>query len=435
MNSMGKREPKIAILFDFSNSPWVSCNTISANLLSAYELTNLEIHKLSLSCKTSKSELITLAETIIDHNFTHLIFIDHRFTPGALLYELAKKTKILPQIFIHIYGDFFYNRNLWASENETLKNYIIQFICASRAQSEFIGHFIEESQKNSIVHTIAFPVSKKLSFDEELRKRSRQNFELSDETFVLCYSGRISLQKNVLDILSAFDFLVEFIPNLKLFIAGPFDDIGIPYIGLSRLPLTMEYEFYSYWENLPSEVRQKIFYLGNLNQEELLHFYHASDAYISFSSHNDEDFGMAPAEALCAGLPLILSNWGAFPDFKKNGGDFVQLIDVEIQGQKIKPTKSVKQKLLQTLMKNKILTNEERKEISLKAFDHYLPQAISERLKDVFNADVQKFEGFNSLFFTTVMTTNKLGPFQNSSNSFTDLYKQLYDCYFNKGES
>ena len=423
----------IAIIYDDTKSDWVSCNSILSNLIDSYLMTGLTITKLPVRQNSTRNKLIEFANLIFNKKITNLVFADYRTNPILLLEELTKLTHQLPKIHIHIYGDFFLKRNLWFDGNSILKNFSIQFICASSAQCNFLKNFLNNSNLESIADVIPFCISDDFSFNDKKRNLAVNKYLQNEDTFVLCYSGRISLQKNVLDILSAFNFLVEFIPQLRLLIAGPFDDIGIPYISLSRYPFTMDHEFFNYIESLPAMTKEKIKYLGNLSSEELIDFYHASDAYISFSSHNDEDFGMAPAEALTSGLPLFLTNWGGFADFKKNMPNHISLIDVEERNSKIKPTNSFKQKILKSLLKLDSPSIAQRKIISDKSKQYYSKEAVSQQLRISLLKTNPLFSGFNEIFIDTVIKTNKLGPFLDESGGFSNLYWKLYDCYFNKG--
>jgi glycosyltransferase involved in cell wall biosynthesis len=430
---MKHKNNKIGLISYREDSAWVSCNSILDNITTSYILTVLDVEKLYLSQNANREQLSNLAQNIVENKYTHLVFADHRIIPNSLLLEISNLTVDLPSIIIHIYGDFFLNRNLWANGNSLLQKFKIKFVCASIAQSLFLQNFLEESSKDNLVKTIPFPVSDTMIFSEELRSNIRSKLEITPETCVLAYSGRISLQKNVLDLITLFSWLQEFIPNIKLNIAGPFDDIGIPYIGLSRRPLTMEHEFFLLLEKLPISIRDKISYFGNLDNKELLNFYHSADILMSFSTHNDEDFGMAPAEALCLGLPLILTNWGGFSDFKLHVPRMVHLLNVDLLKNKLKPSKTLKQNTLKAILTIHEASNIERSKASLEARGIYGTGAISKHFRSVFEDDFIFFDGFNSLFFTSVAETKKLGPFQNESNGFSPLYTQLYNCHLNPG--
>ncbi len=424
---------KLGILFNFQSSTWISCNSILTNLLESYKQTNLNNDQLLFHDKMTLTEISNLAIKIIENEYTHLAFIDHRTLPNLLLLEIFNLTQKLPTILIHIYGDFILNRKHWHDSDNLLRNFKVKFICASTAQSTLVKNFINLPQSDLTLSTIPFPVSSTFNFTTELRATAREQYKLNEEDLNICYTGRISLQKNVLDLITNFSFVSELIPNAKLFLAGSFDDIGVPYIGLNRRPLTMEYEFYLLIEKLPQHIKNKIFYVGHLQEKELIKFYHAADLYISYSTHNDEDFGMSPAEAICLGLPLVLSNWGGFADFKKNLPKLVDLVRVEIGHQHIKPSKDYKKIVLKKLLKNNFYATEDRIRNSKLAKSFYDINIVSNLLKKLILAETELFPGFNSFFYSTILKTDKHGPFQSEKDGYSVLYSKLYDCYLNKG--
>ena len=87
---------------------------------------------------------------IFNKKITNLVFADYRTNPILLLEELTKLTHQLPKIHIHIYGDFFLKRNLWFDGNSILKNFSIQFICASSAQCNFLKNFLVVTGKLNV---------------------------------------------------------------------------------------------------------------------------------------------------------------------------------------------------------------------------------------------------------------------------------------------
>lgn len=419
---------KIGLIYFKENSHWKSCNYILSNLLEAYHQTGFKVEEIPLA-ENPFGEIELVCQEIAKEDFSHLVFLDHRIHPSILLSKLVQITNKLPSLIVHVYGDFFITSSVWHASEKTLKHFNVSFVCASSAQSDLLKKFLKSSDQD--ITTIPFPVNNIFTFSQDKRIEERQKRNLSANDFVLCYTGRISLQKNVLDVISSFAFIAGVIPDAKLFIAGPFDDIGIPYLNLSRLPLTMETEFFSLIESLPQEISSKIFYQGELNQEELINLYSSSDAYISYSTHNDEDFGMSPAEALCSGLPLFLSNWGGFRDFKLNCPTQVTLSNVSIKKNAIKPFSNIKQKLLTFVCQKR---TENFSENSENAHKYYTISSVSKSLVQLLVEKKTKFNGFNSYFEEISKIPYSELWFRNSENEFNEQYKNLYDCYLNEGE-
>jgi glycosyltransferase involved in cell wall biosynthesis len=61
----------------------------------------------------------------------------------------------------------------------------------------------------------------------------------------------------------------------------------------------------------------RVHFRGRVSEKELLAYYHASDIFV-FPNHM-QTFGLAPAEAMAAGLPVIISRTSGFADFLTNG--------------------------------------------------------------------------------------------------------------------
>lgn len=414
---------KVGLIYISNSSDWKSCNTILNNMISSYRQTGFTIDELPIS-EDCPLELDRISQAVITGNFSHIAFVDHRLVPSSLLGQLIKHCKKLPAILVHIYGDFFLKSFQWNSSEKLLCNFKVTFICASQAQAGVINKLLNSPLN---ISTIPFPVNDIFDFSNQKRQYARKFYQLEESDFVLCYAGRISLQKNVIDLISVFAFASQYISELKLLIAGPFDDIGIPYLGLSRLPLAMETEFYTFIESLAPEIQEKITYVGDLKSEDLARFFNASDAYISLSAHNDEDFGMAPAEALCSGLPLLLSNWGGFRDFNRKLPGQVLMSDVEIKGYSIKPTGEIRQRLLQFICNKKILNFLAN---SKSARRIYSPRAISYSLSELISTEGPMFKGFNPFFQRISALSLSRWPFKNDQNQFDDNYKALYKSYF-----
>jgi len=95
--------------------------------------------------------------------------------------------------------------------------------------------------------------------------------------------------------------------NTHLLIAGEWDDILMPYSGKFG-PLGSYFAQFS--GTSEKHLNDHIHFLGKLDSAQLLKANNGCDLFVSFSTYNDEDYGMSVAEALACGLPCLLSNWG-----------------------------------------------------------------------------------------------------------------------------
>ena len=83
---------------------------------------------------------------------------------------------------------------------------------------------------------------------------------------------------------------------------------------------------YKEYMGLPSVVRERIIWKGNLSNAELVHLYRHASCYISASKF--EGFGMPVAEAMSFGLPVLLSDIPPHREVSQNKGEFFSPTDV-----------------------------------------------------------------------------------------------------------
>jgi len=118
------------------------------------------------------------------------------------------------------------------------------------------------------------------------------------DNFILCVS-RIEPRKNQLGLLKAYLDLQLYDRNINLVFIGK-KDINVP--ELERL-----------MESLPDNVVKHIFFLSNINNDDLKAFYQAAMVFVYPSLA--EGFGIPPLEAAALKTPTICSNRTAMEDF------------------------------------------------------------------------------------------------------------------------
>lgn len=419
---------KIMIISSSEKSAWVSCQSITSNLQRSYQQVLpdaqyefLPHHALSVHC-------LELAKKIKDQNPDKIIFLDHKPSVALFLKSLCliyQQVK-MPEILVHVYGDFILKTPDWLDLGPHLKTMKMKLICASKRQKDLVQSLFEA--EGDLVHQCPFPVRKDQFYaDDNLRKTGREKYGVGEELIFL-YTGRISLQKNVVELARSF---AEVLPSLerkaKLFIAGPFDDMGAPYLGLKTNTGSYQHKMMGLITELGLE--EKVFYLGNHDKQSLIELYNLSDVFVSISTHNDEDYGMSPAEAMCSGLPLILSDWGGYTSFKQNV-DFphCDLIPVKFENYNVSPDllKLKKQLILSSLLK----TN--WKQIEELAHQEFSDQSIAEKLKIILKEEPAKIKSFNNNLYRTASAISKRAkaPFASEIGKFSDFYQELYKVYW-----
>ncbi len=426
---------KVAILYSFKMSYWKSCQTIVGNIKKSYEelLDGYIVKYFDFNSDQNCGNIYNLAEDIYQYNPDKIIFIDHRPNPSFLLKCLMNKKEKLfkPDILFHVYGDFVLNLSEWYSMEESLENLKVKFLCASDKQVGLLQKLI--MNKKSVVK-IPFPVDPKIFFfDHTIRQNYREKMQFKDDVIVYLYTGRISLQKRVIDVVESFVKIVNSTGvDSRLILAGSFDDIGVPYLD-QECTINTYYQFYqSFISGLDQSIQDKIIYVGDLDHFELNKVYNGSDIFFSMSMHNDEDFGMSPAESLSTGSRAVLTDWAGYSSFYLKEIDIAcRLIPVEFTLGEFVFNKKRLLKILLTAQMSYKYDQQLREKISFEYQSYCSINSVSKKINATFTStESQSFFGFSSLMKEIALQNNYFGsPFVQEKQSFNHFYKQLYESY------
>ena len=425
---------KNVIITSAKTSSWVSCQVISPNLVKAYEhcFPQSEYVIFDYNSRQSRYESIELARAIHKHKPQKIIFVDHSPHPLKLmqildfLYENEEK----PELYFHVFGDFTLFVKEWFELEPILKNFKVAFLAASHRQQALVQSFCHDFSEQ--VHYFPFPVDEKqYYFSEKIRTDARKNFGIKPEERIFTYTGRLSEQKNILGMVKGFyRFLETTSSDSRLYLAGDFDDLGIPFIGITR-PRGF---YYQLWQQelaqIPKKYLERIVYLGNLKSRELLELNNASDCYLSLSTHNDEDFGMSPAESFCCGTRGILSDWAGYASFADEA-QFVRLLPVTFDKNRINVAYT---QLIGMLFKTSTFehSSKERNEIA----EHFQKRlgvcSLGEELKRLHKKELKPFTSFSRQFrlLDMAFSTSQNAPFRLQTASHNQLYGNIYAPYF-----
>lgn len=130
-------------------------------------------------------------------------------------------------------------------------------------------------------------------------KKTRKDFGLNDEAFVLCTIGRLVKRKNIQDTLTVLGRLKKSI-NYQFLIIGDGPQKSAINEAVEQLGLT-----------------DKVRLLGNVSDDVKFQILDVSDAYLSTALH--EGFGLVFLEAMECSLPIICNNNGGQTDFLVDG--------------------------------------------------------------------------------------------------------------------
>ena len=427
---------KMAIIASKEKANWHSCQIIDKNLLNSYRLafSKKEFKLFNYNTLLRHDQIDNLAREIIDYSPDGLIHINHRPHIEKLLVAIEKQVKSniwdRPSLYIHVYGDFTLYLPQWYKIENTLKKYPCLFIGASDRQVSLLKKLLYKA--DAYVKKCPFPVDEKLFFySSKIREASRKKLRLKEKQFAFVYTGRLSYQKNILSLLNSFSFFLKNTKfDSKLYLAGQFDDLGQPFLGKYLKENEFFYHYNSTLDSLPKQDRNKIVFLGLLTPDELRELYNAGDCYINLSTHNDEDYGMSPAEALCCGLPCILTDWGGFSSFAKMGDEHCcQLIPVKIDNEGINYKEN---HLLQTMIKSFIspLSDSKRNQLSKHFCKCVSLSSVSRIVKNFHNCNTINFKGFSELMKTLANPVDAIEmTFSEPFKKYTDEYMELYKSY------
>jgi glycosyltransferase involved in cell wall biosynthesis len=431
---------KLAFIYSFQQSSWKSCQTITKNLRATYKsLTPVSNQKdFDLNDQTSLYDILLTAQEIAAFTPDQIVILDHKPHPYKILDLLyksytAKKIKKLPQIIIHIFGDFTLYGAQWLKIEKTLKHFSVKFVCASDSQKELVGKFLKN--KKTGLYKCPFPVdANEFYFDEKLRNKNRKELGFTDAQNLYIYTGRLSLQKKILDLILDFSLYLKMSKDdAYLFLAGDFDDLGNPFKGIYSREGLYFLSYAKLMESLSDDAKKRIRYVGNLSTEELQALYSSADHFVSMSAHNDEDYGMSPAEALSTGLPCVLSDWAGYQSFKFSSDNQCFLIKTSLENNKIGYDKA---QFLKTLVNlNKSIEENRKNRVELQAINTKYLSVVNNKavIKNIIEDKIAPFSGFTPLLKELALAFEASPPFATKVEyQYNDLYKKIYDSYLSK---
>lgn len=395
---------KLLLIKSQDESSWGSCKVISPNLHELYlQLTNHQIEWFSVPQEIIKSELASkhssiekLKNKIIEWKPERIIFIDHLPVPSSVLGHLSLHMQLskLPPLIFHIYGDFTYFASEWLFLNNELRDHQICFIVASDSQKRLVNFFLEDSK--SSVHKLCFPVNEDDYFYSlKERNETREELKLGRDDFMILYSGRISLQKNVDTLIRRFADEKAKNSNLKLYIAGAFDDVGADFLGYSTFHGYMFHKMQLLLQSLNPEIKNDIHFLGHQSKNNLRKLKAGADCFVSLSLYHDEDYGMSPAEALSTGLPSLLTDWGGYNSFANSNKWICDLVNVDITEFGLEIDTDEISNFFSKIIKNKMQLEESRVDRALEFQKCFSIKTNVSMLQQILQKDITPFSGFN----------------------------------------
>lgn len=323
----------VAIVYSFKPSDWFSCTVINKNLRAAYEAYFGSSNILHIDYSHDREFADSDLDKLISNQIKKIIFIDHKPTPIDFMKRLIQKNKEYAQqveYSLHIFGDFPLYLNEWRALFLLMQDYHLKFLVASKKQKLLLDKFLQQSK---LIEVSPFPVDeKKFSFNLKKSEKARLDLGLGREK-VFLYTGRLSYQKRIVELITLFlqllrDKKIE--PDSKLILVGAIDSLGVPYLSAPQILGEYYRSIHMTLADYP-DFKDNIFLVGKIDNSRLKNYYLAADCFLSTSTYHDEDYGMAVAEALCSGLPAILTDWAGYSSFQlESQPEFCQLVPTKL---------------------------------------------------------------------------------------------------------
>ena len=389
-----------------------SVTHITKNIIAAYKkipnifLTISNINRILLS----PSSIQNLDFIIIVHP---MVLID-----PSLKLLIEKTNKVKTSLIFYIFGDYVRKSSFYVRLNDCLIGKKVLFYAASECYQVLIGKSLISKSNCQLC---PFPI-KQQTFNIKKKSRStfRKNHGLKKKDFALIYTGRISPQKNILLLIDTFNNLkktLESTVNLKLFIFGNVDEF--------EMPTFYEKKFKpgEYFQLLQTSIKNddvKIF--PRINHQHLKNAYAGSDLFISLSIYHDEDFGYSPIEALCSGVPVVLTNWGGYRDLQnQNAKDkMIQHIDLEYsECALILNEKEIQEKITSSILNKRISKSTSRKMKTKYSLDN-----ISNQYAKFLVEPIEPFHGFHEEFISLSLLM------LNDNYPALELYEHFYQSFW-----
>lgn len=428
-------QKRLAIIGFEDPSHWRSCQVIASNLKKAYRVAFQERQKnfeMSRDEYTEDSVFEQLAKDIFDYRPEAIVIADEAFPhPAPLLLKLKDYFgKRLPPLTIHIYGNFSLGVSDWLRIQDDLSQFRITFLAASESHRALVARLMKGH--DAILKTCPFPVDRKIyHFNPRLRRLKRKEFGLGDDDHLFLYTGRMTYEKNVLRMIESMSRLLQKNQRAHFYLAGSFDHLGGTY--QRQAPLLGEFyaRFLELISNLPSTLRSRLRFLGHLAPTELRRLYNAADTFISFSTYHDEDFGMAPAEALMCGTNACLTAWGGYKGFAKASSD-ISFVPVSVDAQGLRFSEAVITEAMQQRMIR--LSDTERLQRALRFAGVFSIEAIGASLQRIHQKTPPPFSGFSPRMHQLARRMDLY--FQEKQSVFPEgqlsgtFYERLYKSYW-----
>lgn len=225
---------------------------------------------------------------ISKHHYDTII-IENR---PAFALKLRKKTKA--KLVLHQENDFL-NTNLYGY-SEIYKSYS----CIINTSAFVTQSVLTIAPNDSKCHTVLNGIDTQRFY--KATAITRHEIGLNDDQFIIVFSGRLTPEKGIMELILAVKEEISII-NCKLLI------IGASAYGKDKQPTP----FIQKLEEETKPIKDSVIYTGFVDYKDIPSYLKAADIAV-VPSMWDEPFGLTVVEAMAAGLPLITTRSGGIPE-------------------------------------------------------------------------------------------------------------------------
>ena len=225
---------------------------------------------------------------IIKHNYD-IIIIENR---PAFALKIKEKTNA--KLVLHQENDYL-NTDLHAY-SEIYKKYS----CIINTSSYVTQRVHTIDPNDTKCHTVLNGIDTQRFYNAAAI--SRNKIGLDDNQFVIVFSGRLTPEKGILELILAIKNIRSTI-NCKLLI------IGASAYGKDKQPTP----FIQKLKNETESINESVLYTGFVDYKDIPSYLKATDIAV-VPSMWEEPFGLTVVEAMAAGLPLITTRSGGIPE-------------------------------------------------------------------------------------------------------------------------
>ena len=211
--------------------------------------------------------------------------------------------------------------------NEHLTNYInyqkvvdacYKIIVVSKyIKDTIVKSYTVDDEKIMVVHN-GIDVKRFNKFSEDDREIIRKKYNISQNDFVVIFSGRLTKEKGIMQLINA------------IIKCGEINTIKLLVVGSSWFANSQQDEFSIKLKERANLIPNKVIFTGYINYAEIANVYNIADIAVLPSIWNDP-FPLTVLECMSIELPIISTESGGIPEMVNDKCGILLPIDINIE--------------------------------------------------------------------------------------------------------